>query len=225
MSIDSQYGSMEDFEKLLADCHERNIRLIMDLPLNHTSVEHAWFRAASDYLHQLPPDWEPSSDYCPYFDYYHFTRQAQDGYAALEGTNWYYEARFWEGMPDLNLDSGLVRREIGEILKFWLDKGVDGFRLDAVTSFYTGNHQANIDFLSWLKDTARAVDPDVYFVGECWDDQTVYTDYYRSGMNSFFDFAFAGREGMIAEVVRGNKKAEAYTDALVYEEDLFAQAE
>ena len=225
MSIDDQYGTMEDFEKLLADCHARKIRLIMDLPLNHTSVEHPWFMAAADYLHELPPDWEPSTDYCPYFDYYNFSRQAQDGYAPLEGTNWYYEARFWSGMPDLNLDSGSVRREIADILRFWLDKGVDGFRLDAVTSFYTGNHQANKDFLSWLKDTAEAVDPDVYFVGECWENQTVYADYYRSGIDSFFDFAFAGQDGMIASVVRGSKGAEAYTDALIDEEDLFARAE
>ncbi len=102
-AIDPAFGTMEDYEALLQECHERGIRVLMDLVLNHTSDTHAWFQAASDYLHELPPDWEPSEEYCPYFGYYNFSRTQQDGYAPLEGTNWYYEARFWSEMPDLNL--------------------------------------------------------------------------------------------------------------------------
>ena len=136
-SIDPQYGTMEDFDAFLAACHERGIRVILDLPLNHTSSEHPWFRKAADYLCGLPEGAEPSVKDCRYAAYYNFSREAQNGYAALSDSGWYYEARFWEGMPDLNLDSPQVRSQIASIAEFWLDKGVDGFRLDAVTSFYT----------------------------------------------------------------------------------------
>ncbi len=140
--VDPAFGTMEDFEALVKDCHERGIRLYMDLVLNHTSDDNEWFLAAADYLRELPSDWEPDSSYCRYYDYYNFTRQAQDGYAPLEGTDWYYEARFWSEMPDLNLASQAVRDEIRDIMAFWLGKGADGFRLDAVTSYFTGNPEA-----------------------------------------------------------------------------------
>ena len=102
-AIDPAFGTMEDYEALLAECHERGIRVYMDLVLNHTSDDNAWFKAAVDYLHELPSGWEPDTSYCKYYDYYNFTRQPSDGYAHLEGTEWYYEARFWSEMPDLNL--------------------------------------------------------------------------------------------------------------------------
>ena len=84
--------------------------------VNHTSDQHEWFKAASDYLHELPSDWEPDVSYCRYFDYYNFSRDPQNGYSPLPGTNWYYEARFWSGMPDLNLNSSYVRDEIKSIV-------------------------------------------------------------------------------------------------------------
>lgn len=154
MAIDPVYGTMEDFEALLSDCHERGICVITDLVLNHTSSEHPWFRAAADYLKALPDGQNPDPAACPEVGYYHFTRNAETGYAQLPDTSWYYEARFWEGMPDLDLDNSAVREEIREILSFWLAKGVDGFRLDAVTSYYTGSNTQNIEFLRWLKDAA-----------------------------------------------------------------------
>ena len=154
MAIDPVYGTMEDFEALLSDCHERGICVITDLVLNHTSSEHPWFRAAADYLEALPDGQDPDPAACPEVGYYHFTRNAETGYAQLPDTSWYYEARFWEGMPDLDLDNSAVREEIREILSFWLAKGVDGFRLDAVTSYYTGSNTQNIEFLRWLKDAA-----------------------------------------------------------------------
>ena len=105
-TIDPVFGTLEDYEALIAECHERGIKVIMDMVLNHTSTEHGWFKEASDYLRELPDDWEPDPSYCQYFDYYNFSRESKEGYAPLEGTNWYYEARFWSGMPDLNLSSG-----------------------------------------------------------------------------------------------------------------------
>ena len=221
-AIDPEYGTMEDFDQLIKECDARGIRVITDLVLNHTSVSHEWFLKAKEYLEELPADWEPSAEYCPYFDYFIFSRESRDGFAPLEGTNWYYEARFWSGMPDLNLDNENVRNEIKDIMKFWLDHGVYGFRLDAVTSYYTGNHEKNIEFLRWLVSEGKSLDPDCYFVAEGWDDRSVYAQYYASGIDSMFDFSFSGNEGAIAKILKG-ADAKFYAEAQVREQDLFSQ--
>ena len=222
-ATDPVYGTMEDMEELIRACHDRGIRLILDLPLNHTSSQHPWFLECRDYLSSLPKGAEASAEACPYLDYYHFSREAGNGYSPLEGTDWFYEARFWSGMPDLNLDSEAVRSEIADILDFWLGKGIDGFRLDAVTSFYTESRESNIEFLRWLNDTAKKDYPDCYFVGEAWTDLNTYAGYYESGIDSLFDFAFSGQDGVISKVVRGKKDASWYGEMMVQEEQLFGE--
>lgn len=220
-AIDPQYGTMEDFDQLIDECDRRNIKVIVDLVLNHTSTSHEWFQSAWDYLKELPEDWGASADYCPYFDYYNFTRDAGDGYSPLADTNWYYEARFWSEMPDLNLDSEKVRGEFSDIMKFWLDHGVGGFRLDAVTSYYTGNNERCIDFLDWLVHEGKRIDPSCYFVAEGWTDRNTFAAYYASGIDSMFDFSFANNEGVIASVIKGTE-AKVYGEAQVREQELFS---
>ena len=216
--IDPQYGTLQDFEELLAACHERGTRLILDLPLNHTSTEHPWFAQAAEYLRGLGNGQEPSEDECPSFGYFNFSREKEPGYEPLDGTEWFYEARFWSGMPDLNLDSGQVREEIRGMTDFWQDLGVDGFRLDAVTSYYTESKEKSIEFVRWLTEICREKNPDCYLVGEAWTDQATYLEYYASGIDSMFDFAFAGPEGVIAAVTRGNRAASWYGEQLMEEE-------
>ena len=109
--------------------------------VNHTSSEHPWFVSAR------------TGEDAPYRDYYNFVDEPQAGYNKAGDA--YYESRFVATMPDLNLDNPAVRDEIENIMRFWLELGVDGFRLDAVTSYYTGNPVKNVAFLSWLGDTAR----------------------------------------------------------------------
>ena len=208
----------------MKDCHERGIRLYMDLVLNHTSDDNEWFQAAADYLRELPSDWEPDSSYCSYYDYYNFTRQAQDGYAPLEGTDWYYEARFWSEMPDLNLASQAVRDEIRDIMAFWLGKGADGFRLDAVTSYFTGNPEANTEFLRYVTEAGRSIDPDCYFVGEAWTDRDTIAGLYSSGIDSLFDFPFAGLDGFIVNIVNGTYKASDYVKGMLLAEEAYGNA-
>ena len=220
MDIDSQYGTMEDFEELLDACHKRGVKLIIDLPVNHTSNEHPWFKEAAQYMKSLPEGEEPDYTKCKYASYYNFQKDPHSGYEMLGG-NWYYEARFWSGMPDLNLDNPEVKEEIKNILYFWLDKGVDGFRLDAVTSYYTEDKQKSIDFIKWLNDTVKEKNSNAYIVGEAWADQSIYSKYYESGADSFFDFNFSGQDGVIASVVRGNKKPSYYAEQLVKEEELY----
>lgn len=212
--IDSQFGTMEDFERLMEECNARGIDVILDLVVNHSSSQHEWFRQAAEYIGSLGADETPDPAVCPYVDYYNFTREYAGGFTQLEGTDWYYESRFWSGMPDLNLDSEAVRQEIDEIVRFWLDKGVAGFRLDATTSYYTGDDAKNIAFMEWLTGCVKEKKPDAYLVGECWANNQTYTGYYASGIDSFFNFDFADQGGNINKVLTGGS-ARAFGENIV----------
>ena len=221
MDIDPAYGTLEDFDKLLKECHARGINVILDLALNHTSTEHPWFLAAKEYLEKLPAGKDPVKDECPYVWYYTFSREQYPGFVPMDDT-WYYEARFWEGMPDLNLSTPEVRNELSTIMKFWLDRGVDGFRLDAVTSYYTDNPDGNMEFMKWVADTVHGINPKAYLVAEAWTDQSSYASYYSTGVNSFFDFAYSGADGIIAQTARGNMSAKSFAESLANEENLYS---
>ena len=223
-TIDPAFGTIEEYEALLKECHEKDIRVYMDLVLNHTSDGHAWFKAASDYLHELPSGWEPDTSYCKYYDYYNFSREALEGYTHIEGTEWYYESRFWSEMPELNLSSDAVRAEVRDIMAFWLGKGVDGFRLDAVTSYYADNQDANTGFLRFLNETAHSIDPDCYIVGEAWTDSDTIASLYTSGIDSLFDFPFANEGGLIAKTICGNCSASEYVESMIQAEEACGDA-
>ena len=222
-NIDPQYGTLDDFEKLLTACHDRGIRVILDLAMNHSSSRHSWFLQATEYLKNLPEGAQPDPSECPYVDYYHFSREAQSGYAQVNGTDWYYEARFWDGMPDLDLQNEAVRREFEQVADFWLDMGVDGFRLDAVKEYVTGSVEDNVEILSWFADYVHGKDPENYLVCECWTDQNTYAQYYASGVDSMFDFTFADKSGIIANVVNGKASAASYAKNLEAEQAMYAQ--
>ena len=216
--IDPAYGTMEDMDTLLAACEERGIKVILDLVLNHTANNHPWFLEACDYLRGLPEGAEPSVDECPYVDYYYFSRQQDVCYYQVPGsTDWYYEGKFSPDMPDLNHASQAVRSDIRAIMQFWLDKGVHGFRLDAVKEFYSGNAPANVEVLSWIQETARSIKPDVYMVGEAWDGFGALQQYYESGLTSFFAFPFGTGDGKIVKVLRAagrESEVTTYANAL-----------
>ena len=219
--IDSAYGTLEDFKQLMEECDKRGIKVIMDLVLNHSSSKNPWFEEACEYLRRLG-DKEPDVTECPYFEYYNFSREKVSSSYEVEGSDWYYEAQFWSEMPDLNLDSEALRKEIDEIAQFWLDMGVGGFRLDAVKEYYSGNTQANIDFLNWFKEVVKAYDDDAYIVGEAWLDINEYARYYESGIDSIFNFAFADKDGIIAKVLNG-APASKYENTLVSIQETFGQ--
>ncbi len=234
MNIDPEYGTLEDFDHLIEECNKRNVNVIIDLVLNHTSSEHPWFLSAENYIRnnvdvikdtaKVDADGNISfslSDLasCPCLDYYRFSFDEQSGYTQIDDTGVYYEARFWEEMPDLNLDSNDVKREIEDITKFWIDRGVAGFRLDAVTSYYTSDDPKNIEFLTWLNDEIKEQKADAYIVGEAWTSIATYSKYYKSGIDSFFDFNASGSEGTIAAVSRGSLPASSYAENLKSTED------
>lgn len=198
-AIDPAYGTMEDFQAFLAAAHERGIRVIIDFVMNHTSSEHPWFRQAAEYLRSLPEGVEPDLSACPYVGYYNFSREVST--CKLEGTDWYYEAPFWSGMPDLDLNNETVRAEIEDIAAYWLDLGVDGFRLDAAKEFVSGAAQANTAILTWFNDMVKAKKPDAYIVAEVWTDLNTYSQYFASGV-SCFNFSFGDSNGVIPNTVK-----------------------
>lgn len=208
LGIDSDYGTMEDFEQFLAKAKENGIKVIMDLVLNHTSSQHPWFLSAKESLSkdnsELAFD-ENSPQYNPCCDYYVIGKDSVNGKYEKLVDDWVYEAEFWEGMPDLNLDNEEVRQEIIDISKFWLDKGVDGFRLDAVIHYYNENTELNIQFMDWYMKELRKIKPDVYVVGEAWTSSGVINDLYKSEISSLFNFSFSGGTGIIIPSVLNSK--------------------
>lgn len=178
-SIDKEYGTLDDMKNLIKACKEKNIKLIMDLVVNHTSDLNRWFIEATKAKYN-------NDTTNKYINYYNFSDVELTGYKKY--TDYYYEARFASDMPDLNLDSADVRKEIVDIMKYWLDMGVSGFRLDAVTSYYTGNQDKNKEFLSFINTEAKKINPNCYIVGEAWTNTAEIKKYYESGVDSFFGF-------------------------------------
>ena len=134
MDIAAEFGGMDAFTKVLDGAHERGMKVIMDLVVNHTSTEHEWFKKSRERIE-------------PYTDYYIWRPSKAHGKlpnnwdSLFEGKAWawdevrqeYYMHLFAIEQADLNMDNPLVREEVKNILKFWLDKGVDGFREDVIT--------------------------------------------------------------------------------------------
>jgi glycosidase len=117
--VNPQYGSMEDFKNLLDEAHKRDIRVVIDLVINHTSSQHPWFEEAN------------SSPQSVYRDFYIWSPEPKSN-LWHQGKDAFYYGYFWEGMPDLNFNNPAVTSEIFKVLSFWLkDVGVDGFRVDA----------------------------------------------------------------------------------------------
>ena len=196
--VDPEYGTLEDLRALIGACHARDILVILDMPINHTSVGHPWFQAACAAIREGRFE-------DPMVGYYRFQAAPGRGFTPLENTGWYYEEQFaGGGMPDLNLENPAVLEEIRRIFDFWLnDVGADGFRLDAVTSYFTGDAERNIALLRSLKQMAEACRPGSLLVGECWAGLSVIAEYYRSGVDSFFLFPAAQAEGFVAASLRG----------------------
>ncbi|MDD4495562.1 MAG: alpha-amylase family glycosyl hydrolase [Eubacteriales bacterium] len=214
-AIDPQYGTLDDFEELIAEADERDVKIIIDLVVNHTSNLHPWFSQAVDAL------W--TGEDSKYIDYYNFTLENPgQGFNKITD-KYFYECRFVSGMPDLNLDNEEVRTEILDIARFWLDKGVGGFRLDAVTSFYTGNTTENVEFLRWLCDSIREQKSDAYIVGEVWSDGGTIANYYESGIDSLFNFAFSQPDGKIVKSLNSSG-GDTFVNGLVsWQETIRAQ--
>lgn len=225
-NIDEQYGTLEDFKTLITECEKRNIRVIIDMVFNHTSSKHEWFIKATDYLKTLNEGEDADSKECPYVDYYHFEKDAKGktGYYNISGTSWYYEGVFWDQMPDLNLDSKNLRKEIEDITSYWMNLGVSGFRLDAAKEYFTGNNDKNLEVLSWYEGYVKSINPDAYLVAEVWDSFDMIGKYYKSGIDSIFNYTFGNKDGLIVKTLNragDGKGATAYAKNLVIVQNAF----
>jgi glycosidase len=224
-SIDSEYGTIDDFQNLVDECHNRGINVVIDFVINHSSSQNMWFELACDYLKALAPGDEPDIEDCPYVDYYHFSKeQVNSSYYNVPETDWYYEGSFWSEMPDLNLASVNLRTEIEDIARFWVqDIGVDGFRMDAAMHFEENDTAFNNEVLNWLYTFCKGINPDFYMVSEVWASKATIEDYYASLTPSMFNFDVAGAEGKIVKTARGSYKASAFVESMLgYQTDYSA---
>jgi maltose alpha-D-glucosyltransferase/alpha-amylase len=132
--IHPDYGRLEDWKVFIAEAHRRGLRVIVDLVLNHTSDQHPWFQAA-----RSSPD-SPYRDYYVWSDTDQKYQEARIIFIDTEPSNWtwdevagaYFWHRFFSSQPDLNYDNPAVQQGMLDVLKFWMDTGIDGFRADAV---------------------------------------------------------------------------------------------
>ena len=216
-AIDEKFGTMEDFDRLLEACHQRGLKVIMDMVINHTSIEHPWFKAALS---------DPSS---PYRDYYIIRKGRKENGKLLPPTNWastftgpawerigdtdeFYLHLFCVEQADLNWENPAVRKEIIDILNFWLEKGVDGFRFDVFNMFsktypLQDDHQRNTyqkgaqyfvdgprihEFLREINEKALCL-YDTYTVGESYhpseENAHAYVREENGELDTIFDFA------------------------------------
>jgi maltose alpha-D-glucosyltransferase/alpha-amylase len=138
MSVLPEFGTIDDFQELVSQAHARNMRVVMDLPLNHTSDEHLWFKES-----RRDPE-GPYGDYYVWSDTNEIREQIRIIFSDTEVSNWafdserrqFYFHRFFSHQPDLNFHNPAVHQEIYDIARFWLGMGVDGFRLDAIAYLY-----------------------------------------------------------------------------------------
>ena len=182
-NIDREYGTNADFDLLLQEAHKRGISVIVDFVMNHSSSKHPWFTESSSSPNSAKRDW-------------YVWRNDNPGWTQPWGGNsqtWhasngaFYYGVFWSGMPDLNFRTKAVRREFFSIAKYWLNKGVDGFRLDATRYLVEsggGPGQADIrethNFLKRISTRVRKINPQAVLVGENWTETPIIATYFGS---------------------------------------------
>ena len=197
-TIDPAFGTREDLAELLEICHERNVKVILDLVINHTGLLNPWFSAFT--AAQRSGDTED-----PYYDFYTYytkgeTAPAGRAFNQLSGTDIFYECNFSGSMPELNFDNEAVRQAVLDVAKYYLDLGVDGFRFDAAKYIYYGDNARSADFWQWYIGELKAVKPDVYTVAEVWDSDGI-TDIYYPALNCF-NFTTSQTSGLIAQTAQ-----------------------
>ena len=182
--INPDYGTEEDLKKLLEEAKKKDIKIYMDMVINHTSSEHPWFKEARE---------DKNSKYR---DYYTFTESQEETtkkspmgtrpWAKNGDKDEYYYGIFWSGMPDLNFDNKQVRQEVKDIAKYYIDMGLDGFRVDAAKWIYNETDK-NIEFWQDYTKYCKSLKKDFGIVGEVWDNLYGMAP-YQNCLDSIFDF-------------------------------------
>ncbi len=195
--IDPVFGTEEDLRELIGLCEERNVKLILDLPINHTGDRNAWFR-------QFRTAHQAGNTDDPYYDWYSWAPAdsvpAGRTFEPIPGSGDFYECNFTGSMPELNYESEAVRQELLNVALYYLDMGVDGFRFDAAPYVYYGDHEVSTEFWNWYAGELRKAEPEIYLVGEVWNSAAV-TLRYNSAFTCF-DFTASQLSGIIAETAK-----------------------
>ena len=204
--IKRDYGTSADFRRLVSEAHKRGIRVLVDLVLNHTSLDHPYFRSAI------------LDSASPYRDWYLWSpvQKKVKGWEApvwhkVPTRNEYYYGLFWAGMPDLNLGNPVVKAEAEKIARYWLkDMHVDGFRLDAVGHFFetpdtVRNASANHPWLRDYEAAIKRISPNAFTIGEVtYDRPDEILRYYPDQLDSYFTFQVAD---LLIDAVRNGSAA------------------
>lgn len=227
-SVNPEYGTMKDFETFIAEAHKRGIKVILDMTCNHSSPYNDWFKASRN-----PNDphrdwyrWITDLDLTEFGGKYNGKQKIWghnvwtidntpvEGKKLPNGDNVYsyYAGVFGSQMPDYNMDSKGVREEFKKVFKFWLDKGVDGFRFDAVGHIYNsvevmpGSETANkaVQFCKEMQDYITSVKPGAFCVAEVWEPTSTRAKYI-AGFQSNFHFDMGN---MIINAINGQEQNE-----------------
>ncbi len=227
--VDPKYGTNDDLKNLIDECHKRGIKLIIDLVLNHSSADNQYFikacAAYNKYKKGLTLT-EEENKFKDFYVFYDTKAQVPAGITAYvaPGYDFYYEGNFSSNMPEFNCNSQAVKDEFKNIIKFYLDMGIDGFRLDAVKYFYFNNDKKCIDFLNQINTWTKEINPKAYIVGECWSGTSTIKNYYNSGCDSFFNFSqsvsYAATSGVINGTNPYGRGINTYYNALLSNIDI-----
>ena len=163
IDVHPDFGTLTDFKNLVLGVHQRNMRIIMDLVVNHTSDQHPWFQSA-----RSNPD-SPYREYYVWSDTDQLYQEARIIFQDTETSNWtrdavagkYFWHRFYSSQPDLNYDNPMVQKEMFRVIDFWLSLGIDGFRVDAVPYLFEreGTNCENLpETHAYLKTLRKHVD-------------------------------------------------------------------
>ncbi|MBR5059397.1 MAG: hypothetical protein IKX06_01330 [Clostridia bacterium] len=205
--IDPAFGTEDTLKELIELCHVRNVKIILDVALNHTSTVCAWFQ-------KFLAAHNGGDTEDPYYNWYSWAdadgRKGGVRYAKLGKTGEYYECNFDDAMPELNYDVPEVREAMFNVCRYYLELGIDGFRFDAAKYIYYGETDRNVSYWKELLGKLREVKQDVYVVGEVWSGNSEIVTYYDA-LNCF-DFTAATADGMIAAAANGkNGQIDNYT--------------
>ena len=181
-AINPDYGTLEDFQAFIAAAHARGIRVVVDLVINHTGADHPWFVESASSPASPKRDW-----YVWRADDPGWMQPWGGGPTWHEKNGTFFYGIFWSGMPDLNFANPAVRSEVESIADYWLERGVDGFRLDAARHIVAdgpGDLQNDTPetHAFWREFAAhvRSVDPKALLVGENWTTNEKIAPYYGS---------------------------------------------
>jgi glycosidase len=190
--IDPEYGTLADFQNLVREAHARNIKVVMDLVVNHCSSQHPWFLEACANWKSPYHDffvWQSPKNIKSEPEHWHAPAGADTNASDFQK----YYGFFWSGMPDLNFDNPAVRKEVLKIARYWLTEGgVDGFRLDAAQHIYPEGQEAK-NYAWWREFRAEMeqVKEGFYMVGEVANSQKAVAPYLQEGMHAAFNFDLA----------------------------------